>query len=248
MRFGDCPSSSSRFSARAGGIVCRECAAASASIGLKLEGVAGLEGLLRRPLADAGQVALSARGARDIPRCDRRRPTNTTAAFGSGRFRRERSAEHSEVGRSLVQEEFDVEAVADGAVKHEHLPPAVRLRNGDEVRVDVEEISEPVLPDEPRRSSRRRRPRRRRSRMDRAGRARGRGRHSRSAQTRFPEARRLSRRRLALRRRERDPGRSRAGETSTTSGVRVARPPMYQSGISAPRSMGMEASACLLPP
>jgi hypothetical protein len=30
------------------------------------EGVAGLEGLLRRPLADAGQVALSARGARDI--------------------------------------------------------------------------------------------------------------------------------------------------------------------------------------
>jgi DNA repair protein RecO (recombination protein O) len=54
------------FSARAGGIVCRECAAASASIVLKPEGVAGLEGLLRRPLADAGQVALSARGARDI--------------------------------------------------------------------------------------------------------------------------------------------------------------------------------------
>jgi len=54
------------FSARAGGVVCGDCAAASASIVLTLDGATGLEGLLRHPLAESGDVALSPRGARDI--------------------------------------------------------------------------------------------------------------------------------------------------------------------------------------
>ena len=54
------------FSARAGGVVCRGCAASSAAIVLTPDGAAGLEGLLRHPLAEAEQVPLSARGARDI--------------------------------------------------------------------------------------------------------------------------------------------------------------------------------------
>ena len=54
------------FSARAGGVVCHECSATSAAIVLTPDGAAGLEGLLRQPLADAGAVALSSRGARDI--------------------------------------------------------------------------------------------------------------------------------------------------------------------------------------
>jgi DNA repair protein RecO (recombination protein O) len=54
------------FSAAAGGVVCRDCAASSAAIVLTPDGAAGLEGLLRLPLADAGGVAVSPRGARDI--------------------------------------------------------------------------------------------------------------------------------------------------------------------------------------
>ena len=54
------------FSARAGGVVCHDCSTRSASIVLTPDGAAGLEGLLRQPLADSGDVPLSARGARDI--------------------------------------------------------------------------------------------------------------------------------------------------------------------------------------
>jgi DNA repair protein RecO (recombination protein O) len=54
------------FSARAGGVVCRECAPSSAAIVLTPDGAAGLEGLLRQPLADAVGVPVSPRGARDI--------------------------------------------------------------------------------------------------------------------------------------------------------------------------------------
>ncbi len=51
------------YSARAGGVVCRNCA--PGSLALSADGFAGLEGLLRRPLAEAGEVGLSERGARD---------------------------------------------------------------------------------------------------------------------------------------------------------------------------------------
>ncbi len=54
------------FSARAGGVVCRDCAPASAAIVLTPDGAAGLEGLLRQPLADAVGLPVSPRGARDI--------------------------------------------------------------------------------------------------------------------------------------------------------------------------------------
>jgi DNA repair protein RecO (recombination protein O) len=54
------------FSARAGGVVCRDCSTTSGSIVLTPDGAAGLEGLLRQPLADAGGVAPSSRGARDV--------------------------------------------------------------------------------------------------------------------------------------------------------------------------------------
>jgi DNA repair protein RecO (recombination protein O) len=54
------------FSAQAGGVVCRDCARASSSIALTPDGAAGLEGLLRQPLAGSGGVSLSARGSRDI--------------------------------------------------------------------------------------------------------------------------------------------------------------------------------------
>jgi DNA repair protein RecO (recombination protein O) len=54
------------FSARAGGVVCGACAPASAAIVLTPDGAAGLEGLLRQPLADAVGLPVSPRGARDI--------------------------------------------------------------------------------------------------------------------------------------------------------------------------------------
>ena len=54
------------FSARAGGVVCRDCSASLGSIALSRDGATGLEGLLKQPLAESRQVVSSARGARDI--------------------------------------------------------------------------------------------------------------------------------------------------------------------------------------
>jgi DNA repair protein RecO (recombination protein O) len=51
------------YSARAGGVVCRNCA--PGSLALSAAGFAGLEGLLHHPLAEAGAVKLSERAARD---------------------------------------------------------------------------------------------------------------------------------------------------------------------------------------
>jgi DNA repair protein RecO (recombination protein O) len=51
------------YSPRAGGAVCRNCAADS--LALSPAGLAGIEGLLRRPLAEAAQVGLDERAARD---------------------------------------------------------------------------------------------------------------------------------------------------------------------------------------
>ncbi len=51
------------FSARAGGVVCRSCS--SGALALSPDGLAGLDALLRRPLAEAGQVGLSERAARE---------------------------------------------------------------------------------------------------------------------------------------------------------------------------------------
>ncbi len=48
---------------RAGGAVCRTCA--NGSLALSRNGLAGMEQLLRRPLADAGAAGLSERGARE---------------------------------------------------------------------------------------------------------------------------------------------------------------------------------------
>src|SRR5690242_15584034 len=53
------------FSARAGGVVCRSCADATGAVALSPGGVTGLEELLRRPLAEAGGVEFSSRGARE---------------------------------------------------------------------------------------------------------------------------------------------------------------------------------------
>jgi DNA repair protein RecO len=51
------------YSARAGGAVCRACA--DGALGLSSAGIAAIEGLLARPLADAGAVGLRDRSARD---------------------------------------------------------------------------------------------------------------------------------------------------------------------------------------
>jgi DNA repair protein RecO (recombination protein O) len=51
------------YSARAGGVVCQGCAASALAI--SPQGIACMDGLLRRPLADAGEVAASERGARE---------------------------------------------------------------------------------------------------------------------------------------------------------------------------------------
>jgi DNA repair protein RecO (recombination protein O) len=53
------------FSARAGGVVCRSCSDATSAIALSPGGAQGLEGLLRRPLSESGDVELSVRAARD---------------------------------------------------------------------------------------------------------------------------------------------------------------------------------------
>jgi len=52
------------YSPRAGGAVCRSCAAEGALV-LTADGIRAMDGLLRRPLAEAGDVGLSARAARD---------------------------------------------------------------------------------------------------------------------------------------------------------------------------------------
>ncbi|MGI8421437.1 MAG: DNA repair protein RecO [Gaiellaceae bacterium] len=51
------------YSARAGGAVCHDCSAGS--LALSPAGLAGIDGLLRRPLAEADDVGLSERAARD---------------------------------------------------------------------------------------------------------------------------------------------------------------------------------------
>lgn len=56
---------SAGFSARAGGVVCRSCAEATGAIALSSGGATGIEELLRKPLAEAGDVDLSSRGARE---------------------------------------------------------------------------------------------------------------------------------------------------------------------------------------
>jgi DNA repair protein RecO (recombination protein O) len=52
------------FSARAGGAVCAGCA--EGALPLSRDGLGGLEGLLRRPLAEAGEAGIGGRGAREI--------------------------------------------------------------------------------------------------------------------------------------------------------------------------------------
>ena len=54
------------YSPRAGGVVCRTCADAGETLALSSAGVAGIEGLLRRPLAEATEVGLTTRAARDV--------------------------------------------------------------------------------------------------------------------------------------------------------------------------------------
>jgi DNA repair protein RecO (recombination protein O) len=51
------------YSPKAGGAVCRDCA--EGALGLSPAGIAGIESLLARPLAEAGDVGLTDRSARD---------------------------------------------------------------------------------------------------------------------------------------------------------------------------------------
>jgi DNA repair protein RecO (recombination protein O) len=53
------------YSPKSGGAVCRACAGPTRALGLTPPGIAGIEELLRRPLADAAGVGLSERSARD---------------------------------------------------------------------------------------------------------------------------------------------------------------------------------------
>jgi DNA repair protein RecO (recombination protein O) len=53
------------YSPRAGGAVCRACAGTHGALGLTADGIAGIEELLRRPLAEADDVGLAERSARD---------------------------------------------------------------------------------------------------------------------------------------------------------------------------------------
>src|SRR5205823_3642979 len=53
------------FSGRAGGVVCASCAASTDALVLSPGGAAGLEELLRKPLAESGDVQLSPRSARE---------------------------------------------------------------------------------------------------------------------------------------------------------------------------------------
>jgi len=52
------------YSARAGGAVCRACS--EGALALSAEGLAGIEALLRRPLAEAGEAGLGERAAREV--------------------------------------------------------------------------------------------------------------------------------------------------------------------------------------
>ena len=54
------------FSVRAGGVVCSSCAVSTAAIALSPSGAAGIEALLKQPLAESGNVELSSRGASEI--------------------------------------------------------------------------------------------------------------------------------------------------------------------------------------
>ena len=51
------------YSAKAGGAVCADCA--GGTLALSPAGLAGIDGLLRRPLAEAGAVGLTERAARE---------------------------------------------------------------------------------------------------------------------------------------------------------------------------------------
>jgi DNA repair protein RecO (recombination protein O) len=53
------------YSPRAGGAVCRACAGPARALGLTSAGIAAIEELLRRPLADAAEVRIDERSARD---------------------------------------------------------------------------------------------------------------------------------------------------------------------------------------
>jgi DNA repair protein RecO (recombination protein O) len=53
------------FSAAAGGVVCASCAASTGAMALSRGGLAGIDALLRRPLAEASDVGLDDRSARE---------------------------------------------------------------------------------------------------------------------------------------------------------------------------------------
>jgi DNA repair protein RecO (recombination protein O) len=54
------------YSARAGGAVCRTCAGTGGVLSLSATALSGMEGLLRTPLAGAGEVPLGERAAREV--------------------------------------------------------------------------------------------------------------------------------------------------------------------------------------
>src|SRR5947208_1055937 len=56
------------YSTRAGGAVCARCAPATEALGLSPDGLAGVEALLARPLADAPGLGLSERSRREALR------------------------------------------------------------------------------------------------------------------------------------------------------------------------------------
>jgi DNA repair protein RecO (recombination protein O) len=74
------------YSPSAGGAVCRDCA--QGAIALSPAGIAGIEGLLARPLAEAGDVGVAERAARDALSVI----TSAYEYFGNFRLRTLRSA------------------------------------------------------------------------------------------------------------------------------------------------------------
>jgi DNA repair protein RecO (recombination protein O) len=56
------------YSTRAGGAVCARCAPAAEALALAPDGIAGIEALLARPLAEAPELGLSERAQRDALR------------------------------------------------------------------------------------------------------------------------------------------------------------------------------------
>ena len=54
------------YSTRAGGAVCARCAPSTEALALAADGIAGIEKLLARPLADAAGLGLSERARRDV--------------------------------------------------------------------------------------------------------------------------------------------------------------------------------------